>query len=41
MLRVEGDRIKLLGGKPARHFLKGEEPRDLAPEESFDFLLHG
>lgn len=41
MLRVEGDGIKLLGGKPARHFLKGEEPRDLAPEQSFDFLLHG
>ena len=41
MLRVEGDRIRLLGGKPARHFLKGEEPRDLAPEESFGFLLQG
>jgi dipeptidase E len=41
MLRVEGDEIKLLGGKPARHFLKGEEPRDLAPEESFGFLLQG
>ncbi len=39
MLRVERDDIKLLGGKPARHFLDGEEPRDLAPEESFDFLL--
>ena len=41
MLRVERDDIKLLGGKPARHFLKGEEPRDLAPEESFGFLLQG
>ncbi|MCA1619451.1 MAG: dipeptidase PepE [Acidobacteria bacterium] len=41
MLRVEGDRVKLLGGKPARHFLKGEEPRDLAPEESISFLLQG
>jgi dipeptidase E len=39
MLRVEGDEIKLLGGKPARHFIKGEEPRDIAPEESFNFLL--
>jgi dipeptidase E len=39
MLRVEGDRIRLLGGKPARHFLKGEEPRDVAPEESYNFLL--
>jgi len=39
MLRVEGAEISLLGGKPARHFLKGEEPRDIAPEESFGFLL--
>lgn len=41
MLRVEGDEIELLGGKPARHFIKGEEPRDLAPKESFSFLLQG
>lgn len=40
MLRVEGDEIKLLGDKPARYFIKGEEPRDIAPEESFNFLLH-
>jgi dipeptidase E len=39
MLRVEGTEISLLGGKPARHFLNGEEPRDIAPEESFGFLL--
>jgi dipeptidase E len=39
MLRVEGKEIRLVGGKPARHFLKGEEPRDVAPEESFSFLL--
>ena len=39
MLRVEGDDIKLLGGKPARYFVKGEAPRDIAPEESFNFLL--
>ena len=39
MLRVEGAEITLVGGKPARHFLKGEEPRDVAPEESFSFLL--
>jgi dipeptidase E len=39
MLRVERDDITLLGGKPARLFVKGEEPRDIAPEESFDFLL--
>jgi dipeptidase E len=41
MLRVEGDEIKLLGGKPARYFVKGEAPRDVAPEESFSFLLDG
>jgi dipeptidase E len=40
MLRVEGEEIELLGDKPARYFIKGEEPRDIAPEESFDFLLH-
>jgi dipeptidase E len=40
MLRVEGDEIRLVGTKPARLFLKGEEPRDIAPEESFSFLLH-
>ena len=39
MLRVEGDDIKLVGDKPARHFIKGEPARDIAPEESFSFLL--
>ena len=39
MLRVEGDDIKLLGDKPARYFVRGEEPRDIAPAESFNFLL--
>lgn len=39
ILRVEGEEIKLLGGKPARYFIKGEAPRDIAPEESFSFLL--
>jgi hypothetical protein len=39
MLRVEGDEIRLIGNKPARLFQKGEEPRDIAPEESFSFLL--
>jgi dipeptidase E len=39
MLRVEGDDIQLLGGKPARYFIKGEEPRDLSPEESLSLLL--
>lgn len=39
ILRVEGDTVRLLGGKPARFFEHGREPRDVAPEESFDFLL--
>lgn len=39
MLRVEGEEITLVGDKPARYFFKGEEPRDIAPEESFSFLL--
>ena len=39
ILRVEGDSVRLIGNKPARLILNGEEPRDLAPEESFDFLL--
>jgi len=40
ILRVEGDTVRLLGGKPARFFEHDEEPRDIAPEESFDFLLN-
>jgi dipeptidase E len=40
ILRVEGDTARLLGGKPARFFEHGREPRDIAPEESFDFLLN-
>jgi dipeptidase E len=39
MLRVEGNEISLLGGKPARIFVKGENPRDVEPEGSFNFLL--
>ena len=39
MLRVEGDDVRLLGGKPARYFVKGAGPRDIAPGESFNFLL--
>jgi len=39
MLRVEGEEAWLVGGRAARLFLKGEGPRDLAPEESFSFLL--
>jgi dipeptidase E len=39
MLRVEGDEVKLVGDRAARLFLKGEEARDIAPDESFSFLL--
>src|SRR5438270_1132904 len=39
MLRVEGASVGLVGGKPAGLFLKGEGPRDLAPEDSLQFLL--
>jgi len=40
ILRVEGDDVRLIGDKPARFFVRGEEPRDIAPEESFSFLLN-
>ncbi|MDQ3920605.1 MAG: dipeptidase PepE [Acidobacteriota bacterium] len=39
MLRVEGEEVTLVGDRPARLFLKGEEPRELAPADSFSFLL--
>lgn len=39
MLRVEGVSVKLVGGLPARLFLDGLDARDLAPEDSFEFLL--
>ena len=39
MLCVEGARVRLVGPHAARVFLKGEEPRDISPRESFDFLL--
>ena len=41
MLRVEGGGVRLVGNKPARYFFRGEGPRDVAPGESFDFLLQG
>ncbi len=39
VLKIEGRTVTLLGGKPARIFVKGEQPRDLEPGASFDFLL--
>lgn len=39
ILRVEGKTIKLIGPKTARLFLRGEQPREHAPEELLEFLL--
>lgn len=39
MLRLEGDRLALLGPKSARIFLKGREPWEVGPEGSLAFLL--
>jgi dipeptidase E len=36
---VEGGEVTLVGARAARIFLKGEEPRELSPAESFSFLL--
>jgi dipeptidase E len=39
MLRLERGGLTLIGDKPARLFLKGEETRDTAPGESINFLM--
>ncbi len=39
MLRVEGDEIRLVGAKPARIFVKGEQPFEVSPSDSLQFLL--
>jgi dipeptidase E len=39
MLRVEGDDIRLLGGKPARLFLKGEPAADFDDRQTLQSLL--
>ena len=39
ILRLDGDRLALLGQKSARIFLKGREPWEVGPEESLQFLL--
>jgi dipeptidase E len=38
-LRVEGESVRLLGGRPARLFRSGEEPREIEPHQPLDFLL--
>jgi dipeptidase E len=39
LLRIEGANVSLLGGKPARVFVKGEAPTDVNPEESLQFIM--
>lgn len=39
ILQVEHGVVRLLGEKPARVFLRGREPFEVAPEESLQFLL--
>jgi dipeptidase E len=38
-LRVEGDRIQLIGEKPMRIFRHGQEPIEVVPGEALGFLL--
>lgn len=40
MLRIEGDKIKLLGEKTARIFVSGENAREITPADSLEFLLN-
>jgi dipeptidase E len=39
ILRVEAGRLALLGGKTARIFLKGQEPREVGPTDDLSFLM--
>ncbi len=39
ILRVEGDRLTLLGDKPARVFRGSDEPTEHAPGDSLQFLM--
>jgi dipeptidase E len=39
VLRVNGDEIELFGEKPAKIFVHGREPFEVAPGESLQFLL--
>lgn len=38
-LRIEGERIKLLGEKEARIFRSGEDAKEYSPADSLEFLL--
>jgi len=39
ILRVEAGRLSLLGGKTARIFLKGKDPREVGPQDVLTFLM--
>lgn len=39
MLKVDGGEVKLIGAKSARIFKKGMEPKELGPDDDFDFLF--
>jgi dipeptidase E len=39
MLRVEGQAVELVGSRSARIFRKGQQPREMGPDEDFTFLL--
>jgi dipeptidase E len=39
VLRVEAGRLSLLGGKTARIFLKGKDPREVGPQDALTFLM--
>jgi hypothetical protein len=39
MLKIEGRRVRLIGGKSVRIFVHGTEAKEYSPEESLEFLL--
>jgi dipeptidase E len=41
ILKIEGDRVTLLGEKSAVVFRKGQEPAEYSPPDSLQFLLKG
>ena len=39
MLKIDNAEVKLIGPRKARIFKNGEKPRELGPEDDFDFLF--
>ena len=39
MLRVEGDRLSLIGNRPMRIFRCGTQPFEVHPDEDLSFLM--